>query len=85
MKKYLAIHQQNIDFMNKEQEKAFDFTAKETGLTLEEVKLMAPWYDFSTRITEKDIKDLEATQDFLLLMGMQKNKIDIKSLLAEVK
>ena len=46
---------------------------------------MAPWYDFSTKITEKDIKDLEETQDFLLLMGMQKNKIDIKSLLAEVK
>ena len=81
----LAIHQQNIDFMNKEQEKAFGFTAKETGLTLEEVKIMAPWYDFSTKITEKDIKDLEETQDFLLLMGMQKNKIDIKSLLAEVK
>ena len=85
VKKYLAIHQQNIDFMNKEQEKAFAFTAKETGLTLDEVKIMAPWYDFSTKITEKDIKDLEETQDFLLLMGMQKNKIDIKSLLAEVK
>ena len=85
VKKYLAIHQQNIDFMNKEQEKAFGFTAKETGLTLDEVKIMAPWYDFSTKITEKDIKDLEETQDFLLLMGMQKNKIDIKSLLAEVK
>lgn len=85
VKKYLALHQQNIDFMNKEQDKAFAFTAKETGLSLEEVKLMAPWYDFSTQITAKDIKDLEETQDFLLAMGMQKNKIDIKSLLADVK
>ena len=85
VKKYLAVHQQNIDFMNKEQDKAFAFTAKETGLSLDEVKLMAPWYDFSAKITEKDIKDLEETQDFLLAMGMQKNKIDIKSLLAEVK
>ncbi len=85
VKKYLAIHQQNIDFMNKEQDKAFAFTAKETGLSLDEVKLMAPWYDFSAKITEKDIKDLEETQDFLLAMGMQKNKIDIKTLLAEVK
>lgn len=85
VKKYLAIHQQNIDFMNKEQDKAYEFTAKETGLSLDEVKLMAPWYDFSTKITDKDIKDLEETQDFLLAMGMQKNKIDIKSMLAEVK
>ena len=85
VKKYLAIHQQNIDFMNKEQEKAFGFTAKETGLSLDEVKIMAPWYDFSTKITDKDIKDLEETQDFLLAMGMQKNKIDIKTLLAEVQ
>ena len=85
VKKYLAIHQQNIDFMSKEQDKAYEFAAKETGLSLEEVKLMAPWYDFSTKITEKDIKDLEETQDFLLAMGMQKNKIDIKTMLAEVK
>lgn len=85
VKKYLAVHQQNIDFMNKEQDKAYEFAAKETGLRLDEVKLMAPWYDFSTKITAKDIKDLEETQDFLLAMGMQKNKIDIKSMLAEVK
>lgn len=85
VKKYLAIHQQNIDFMSKEQDKAYEFAAKETGLSLDEVKLMAPWYDFSTKITEKDIKDLEETQEFLLAMGMQKNKIDIKTMLAEVK
>lgn len=85
VKKYLAVHQQNIDFMNKEQDKAFEFTAKETGLSMDEVKAMAPWYDFSTKVTEADVKDLEATQDFLLKMGMQKNKIEIKSLLADVK
>ena len=85
VKKYLAIHQQNIDFMGKEQDKAYGFTAKETGLKLDEVKIMAPWYDFTTKITAKDIKDLEDTQEFLLKMGMQKKKIDIKSILAEVK
>ena len=85
VKKYLAIHQQNIDFMSKEQDKAYGFTAKETGLKLDEVKIMAPWYDFTTKITDKDIKDLEDTQEFLLKMGMQKKKIDIKSILAEVK
>ena len=85
VKKYMALHQESIEFMKKNPEKAFEFTAKETGLSIEDVKLMAPWYDFSTAITERDIKDLEETQAFLLANDMQKKKIDIKSMLAEVK
>lgn len=85
VKKYLALHQENIDFMKKEQAKAYDFTAKETGLKVDEVKIMAPWYDFTTKVTDVDVKDLEATQDFLMKMGMQKKKIDIKSMLVEIK
>ena len=84
VKKYMALHQESIDFMKKNQDKAFEFTAKETGLSPEDVKLMAPWYDFSTAISEKDIKDLEETQEFLLANDMQKKKIDIKSMIAEV-
>ena len=85
VKKFMALHQESIDFMKKNPDKAFEVTAKETGLSTDDVKLMAPWYDFSTAITEKDIKDLEETQDFLLANEMQKKKIDIKSMLAEVK
>ena len=81
----MALHQESIDFMKKNQDKAFEFTAKETGLSPEDVKLMAPWYDFSTSITAKDLKDLEETQEFLLANDMQKKKIDIKSMIAEVK
>ena len=82
VRKYLALHQDNLRFLKEQQAKAYEFTAKETGLSVDDVKLMAPWYDFST---DKDIKDLEETQEFLLANGMQKNKIDIKSMLAEVK
>ena len=85
VKKYMALHQESIDFMKKNQDKAFEFTAKETGLSPDDVKLMAPWYDFSTSITAKDLKDLEETQEFLLANDMQKKKIDIKSMIAEVK
>ena len=85
VKKYMALHQESIDFMKKNQDKAFEFTAKETGLSPEDVTLMAPWYDFSTAITAKDLKDLEETQEFLLANDMQKKKIDIKSMIAEVK
>ena len=85
VKKYMAIHKENIEFMKKNPEKTYEFTAKETGLTPADVKLMAPWYNFDPAITENDIKDLEATQQFLIDNGMQKNKIDIKGMLAEVK
>lgn len=85
VKKYVALHRESIDFMKKESEKAYEFTAKETGLSTDDVKLMAPWYDFSPAVTEKDIRDLEETQAFLLANDMQKNKIEIKTLLAEVK
>ncbi len=46
---------------------------------------MAPWYDFSTKVTPKDIQDLEETQAFLLANGMQKNKIAIQTLLADAE
>ena len=85
VKKYMTLHQESIDFMKKNPDKAFEFTAKETGLSTDDVKLMAPWYDFSTAITAKDIKDLEETQDFLIANDMQKKKIEIKSMIAEVK
>ncbi len=85
VKKYMDLHQESINFMKKNPDKAFEFTAKETGLSIDDVKMMAPWYDFSTAITDKDIKDLEDTQEFLLANGMQKKKIDIKSMIAKVK
>ena len=85
VKKYMALHQESIDFMKKNPDKAFAFTAKETGLSTDDVKLMAPWYDFTTAITDKDLKDLEETQEFLLANDMQKKKIDIKTIIAEVK
>lgn len=77
VKLYLAAHQENIAYMNKEQTKAYEFTAQATGLAPEDVAVMAPWYDFTPEIKTADIKDLNETQDFLLTAGLQKNKIDL--------
>lgn len=77
VKRYLAAHQENIAYMNKEQTKAYEFTAQATGLAPEDVAVMAPWYDFTPEIKTADIKDLNETQDFLLTAGLQKNKIDL--------
>ncbi len=85
VKKYIEVQKENLAFMQKEQDKAFEMTAKETGLTPEQVKTMAPWYDFSMEVKPSDVKDLEDTQEFLLAQGMQSKKIDIKSLIVDVK
>lgn len=77
VKRYLAAHQENIAYMNKEQTKAYEFTAQATGLAPEDVAVMAPWYDFTPEIKTADIKDLNETQAFLLTAGLQKNKIDL--------
>lgn len=82
---YMKLHKENLDFYKKYPEKSYEIAAKETGLSIDEVKLMAPWYDFSPAIDEKDIADLEATQQFLLDNKMQKNAIDIKSIIKEIK
>ena len=65
LKRYLSAH------------KAYDFTAQATGLAPEDVVTMAPWYDFDPEIKTSDIEDLNATQEFLLATGLQKNKIDL--------
>ena len=53
--------------------------ANEVGLSIDEVKEMYGWYDFSLDITDKDIKSLEDTRDFLIKNGMQKEKVDIQN------
>lgn len=80
VKTYMAAMKENNKFMKDNEIKAYEFTAKETGLKVEDVKVMAPWYNFNQLITEKDITELEKTQDFLLKTGLQKNKIDLKPL-----
>ena len=84
IKRYLSAHRENIAYMNREQAKAYEFTAQATGLAPEDVAVMAPWYDFAPEIKTADIKDLNETQDFLLATGLQKNKIDLTPYLVQL-
>lgn len=84
IKHYLSAHRENIAYMNREQAKAYEFTAQATGLAPEDVAAMAPWYDFAPEIKTADIKDLNETQDFLLATGLQKNKIDLTPYLVQL-
>jgi sulfonate transport system substrate-binding protein len=83
VKQFLAAHKENIEYMDKNKDRAFAYTATETGLQPSDVKIMAPWYNFNPAISDKDIEELVKTQDFLLQTNLQKNKININNLIVK--
>ena len=56
-------------------------TQKETGLPMDGVKMMTPWYDFDSSVRKTDIQELIRTQNFMLENGLQRNKIDVNSII----
>jgi sulfonate transport system substrate-binding protein len=78
---FLNVQKEAVDFMHASTEESISLTAKETGLTLEEVKEMYGWYDFNQQITEKDIASLKATEAFLFENKMIENRVNIESLI----
>lgn len=84
VKRYLDVHRRSLEFMKTNRDETYQMAADETQLPLETVKAMYDLYDFNPEITEKDIKELEKTQDFLKENGMLQKTIDIKSLIVDV-
>lgn len=85
VKTYLDVHSTSLEFMKNNPDKTYEMVSEETGISVEEVKAMYQWYDFNPSITEKDIEELEKTQQFLLDNGMLEKEIDIKSIITEIK
>ena len=81
-KKFMDTHAQVVAGYAAKPESAYAAAAAETGLSEEQVRTMAKWYDFDPSIRAADIMDLEETQDFLVQTGMleKDKKIDIKAL-----
>lgn len=81
--KYMNVHDVALKYMEENKEKMYEMVADETGVSIEEVKTMYKWYDFDPTIHEKDIEELEKTQDFLFDNDMIQEKINIQSLFTE--
>lgn len=83
VKQYMDTHNQTIQAYEKDPNAYYDIVAKETGLTSADVATMAPWYNFDTTIADSDIKSLEASQDYLISIGMipSDKKVDIQSMI----
>ncbi len=83
--KFMAAHKKTIAWIKKNPGKAKLITQKETALPKIGVNVMYPWYDFDPTIRKSDIEELERTQTFMLENGLQRNKIDISTILLKLK
>jgi sulfonate transport system substrate-binding protein len=83
-KRYMNVHEKSLDFMKNNPEETYKLASEETNISIDKVKEMYNWYDFNPQITDKDIQELEKTQDFLKENGMLKNTVDIKALIKDV-
>jgi len=85
VKRFLNVHTAALSHIKTNTDDALKMTAAETGLPIEAVKQMYPWYDFDATIKPSDIQELKRTQDFLVQNGMLKKTIEIEKIIATVK
>lgn len=81
--KFKDIHKDTLKFMKEHEDEALKIVSKEVGLTDEETKQMYQWYDFDMTVKDKDIKELEKTQEFMMKNGLQDKKIDIEKIIVK--
>ena len=85
VKRFLAIHNASLTFIKTNTSEALSMTAAETGLGLDAVRLMYPWYNFDATIKPSDILELKRTQEFLIQNGMLTKSVEIEKIIATVK
>lgn len=59
VKRFMKVYEEILKYMNENKDEVMDVVFKEVGLFLDEIKEMYFWYDFSFKIMDKDIKELE--------------------------
>ena len=69
--------------MKEHPEEVYKMAAEETEISVKNVVTIYEWYDFNPEITEKDIEELEKTQDFLLENDMLEHPIDISDIIVD--
>ena len=81
IERFIKVENETLEYINNNFDEAMEKVAEEVGLTIDEVKEMYDWYDFSIDITDNDIKSLEDTQKFLIDNGLQENEVNVQDLI----
>lgn len=78
---YFEAHLKALDFIRTHQDEALQLAAEDQGISLDEARKQFALYDFSPVMTESDIANLTADQDFMVDAAMLEadRKIDIKA------
>ena len=85
IERFIKVENETLEYINNNFDEAMEKVAEEVGLTVDEVKEMYDWYDFSINITDNDIKSLEDTQKFLIDNGLQENEVNVQDLIYKVE
>ena len=81
VKKFQESHQEVLDFLVRNDDKAMEITAGETGLDREAVDAMYPYYDFHADLTQEDIRSINKTMTFMTESGMIDGKLDAEDII----
>lgn len=84
VQRYMKVHAASLQFMKDHPDEVYQMASQETGLSIDQVKAMYPWYDFNPAITAADRTDLDKTQDFLLQNGLLAQKIDLNKYIQDM-
>lgn len=85
VKRFIKVHKAGIEYVKNNREEALKLTAAETGLSMEAVNQMYPWYDFDFSIKPSDVEELKKTQDFLVKNGMLTKTVNIEQMIVKVE
>lgn len=81
IERFIKVENETLEYIDNNFDEAMEKVAEEVGLTVDEVKEMYSWYDFSLDITDEDVKSLEDTQKFLIENGLQENEVNVQDLI----
>ncbi|MDR1134081.1 MAG: NrtA/SsuA/CpmA family ABC transporter substrate-binding protein [Synergistaceae bacterium] len=82
VKRFLEMHAGALEYMGKNRGDTVRLTAEAVKLSAAAVEAMYGWYDFSTEISSSDVEELKRTQEFMLENKLQRNRIDVESIIA---
>jgi sulfonate transport system substrate-binding protein len=73
-----------LDWINGNWQEALKIGAKEHNISLKDAEQLAKWSNYYSKVTEKDIKGLEADQKFLLDNKLMNAPVDVRALVLPI-
>lgn len=82
--KVVKTEREALDWINGNWQEALKIGAKEHNISLKDAEQLAKWSNYYSKVTEKDIKGLEADQKFLLDNKLMNAPVDVKALVLPI-